>query len=98
MARLYIKTPWSYETGSWFDATSVNFNSQKVHEDKIANNKICCNSYHRVPNIINDDIGPNHDIGTLKSIGNQITEKDLNCIPTAFIREIMRNSNRELPR
>ena len=35
MARLYIKTPWSYETDSWFDVTSVNFNSQKVHEDKI---------------------------------------------------------------
>ena len=33
--RLYIKTPWSYETDSWFDVTSVNFNSQKVHEDKI---------------------------------------------------------------
>ena len=35
MVRLYIKTPWSYETDSWFDVTSVNFNSQKVHEDKI---------------------------------------------------------------
>ena len=37
MARLYIKIPWSYETVSWFDVTSVNFNfnSQKVHEDKI---------------------------------------------------------------
>ena len=37
MARLYIKTPWSktYETDAWFDITSVNFNSQKVHEDKI---------------------------------------------------------------
>ena len=34
MARLYIKTPWSYETDSWVDVTSVNFNSQKVHEDK----------------------------------------------------------------
>ena len=35
MARLYIKTLCSYETDSWFDVTSVNFNSQKVHEDKI---------------------------------------------------------------
>ena len=35
MARLYIKTPWSYETDSWFDVTPINFNSQKVHEDKI---------------------------------------------------------------
>ena len=35
MARLYIKTPWSYETDSSSDVTSVNFNSQKVHEDKI---------------------------------------------------------------
>ena len=35
MASLYIKTPWSYETDSWFDVTSVNFNSQKVHQDKL---------------------------------------------------------------
>ena len=35
MARLYIKTPWSYETESWFDITSINFNIQKVYEDKI---------------------------------------------------------------
>ena len=35
MARLYIKTPWSYETDSLFDVTSVNVTSQKVHEDKI---------------------------------------------------------------
>ena len=26
---------WSYDTDSWFDVTSINFNSQKVHEDKI---------------------------------------------------------------
>ena len=25
----------NYETDSWFDVLSVNFNSQKVHEDKI---------------------------------------------------------------
>ena len=37
MARLYIKTSWrkSYKTDSWFDITSVNYNSQKVHEDII---------------------------------------------------------------
>ena len=35
MARLYIKTPWSYETDSWFDIAFVEFNSQKVHEDNI---------------------------------------------------------------
>ena len=35
MARLYFKTLWSYETDSWFDVTSVKFNCQKVHEDKI---------------------------------------------------------------
>ena len=35
MARLYIKIPWSYETDSWVDVTSVNFDSQKVHEDNI---------------------------------------------------------------
>ena len=34
MARLYIKTPWSYdyETNSWVDVTSVNFKSEKVHK------------------------------------------------------------------
>ena len=31
----YIKTPWSYETDSWVDVTSVNFKSKKVHEDNI---------------------------------------------------------------
>ena len=35
MSRLYIKTPWSYETDFWFDVTSVNFNSQKLHKDNI---------------------------------------------------------------
>ena len=35
MARLYIKTRKSYETDSWVDVTSVDFNSKKVHEDKI---------------------------------------------------------------
>ena len=30
MACLYIK-----KTDSWFDVTFVNFNSQKVHEDRI---------------------------------------------------------------
>ena len=35
MARLYIKTPWSYETDSWVDITFVTFKSKKVHEDKI---------------------------------------------------------------
>ena len=35
MARLYIKTSWSYETDSWVDVTSVDFNRKKVHEDKI---------------------------------------------------------------
>ena len=35
MDRLYIKTPWSYETDSYVDVTSVNFNSKRVHKDKI---------------------------------------------------------------
>ena len=35
MARLYIKTPWSYETDSWVDVTSVDINNKKIHEDKI---------------------------------------------------------------
>ena len=35
MARLHIKTPRSYETDSLVDVTSVNFDSKKIHEDKI---------------------------------------------------------------
>ena len=35
MAHLYIKTSWSYETDSWVDVISVNFNSKKNHEDNI---------------------------------------------------------------
>ena len=35
MARLYIKTHWSYETDSWVDVTSIDFNRKKVNEDKI---------------------------------------------------------------
>ena len=35
MARLYIKTPWSYETNSWVDVTSVNVKSEKIHKDKM---------------------------------------------------------------
>ena len=34
MACLYIKTLLSHETDSSFDVTSVNFNSQNVHEEK----------------------------------------------------------------
>ena len=32
---MYIKTPWSYETDSWVDVTSVEFNSKKIHKDNI---------------------------------------------------------------
>ena len=35
MACWSIKAPWSYETGSSIDVTSVNFNSKIVHEDDI---------------------------------------------------------------
>ena len=35
MARLYTKTPRSYETDSWVDVTSVDFNSKNIHKDKI---------------------------------------------------------------
>ena len=35
MARLYITTPWSYESDSWVEVTYVDFNNKKVHEDKI---------------------------------------------------------------
>ena len=31
------KTPWSYETDSWVDVTSVTFNSKNIHEDKSFN-------------------------------------------------------------
>ena len=35
MAHLYNKTPWSYETDSWVDITSMNFKRKNVHEDKM---------------------------------------------------------------
>ena len=35
MARVYMKTPWSYETDCWVDVTTVNFRSKKFHEDII---------------------------------------------------------------
>ena len=35
MAGLYIKTPWSYETDSWVDVTSVDFNSKNIYESTI---------------------------------------------------------------
>ena len=40
MARLYIKTPWSYETDSWIDVTSVNFNSKKSMKMMFSSGKI----------------------------------------------------------
>ena len=58
MARLHIKTPRSYETDSLVDVTSVNFDSKKIHEDKIFDRQ----SIQRL------QIGkiPKHEIGTLR--------------------------------
>ena len=66
MARLYIKTPWSYETDSWFDVTSVNFNSQKVHKDKIFERQDILQFLPQGSNFQICKI-PNHDIGTLRN-------------------------------
>ena len=52
-------------TDSWFDFTSVNFNSQKVDEDKIFERQDIlqflsqCSKYHKYVK------SPNHEIGTL---------------------------------
>ena len=62
MARLYVKTPWSHETDSWFDVTSVNFNSQKVHEDKIFERQDILFLILYIYKI------PNHHIGTLSKV------------------------------
>ena len=53
MAHLYIKTPWSYDTDSWFDVNSVNFNSQKVDENKIFEWQDILQFLSQGPNIIN---------------------------------------------
>ena len=53
MARLYIKTLWSYEIDSWFDITSINFNSQKIQEDKILEQQDVLQFLSQVPNVIN---------------------------------------------
>ena len=65
MARLYIKTPWSYETDSWFDVTSINFNSQKVHEDKIFERQDILQFLSQGSKYYKYVKSPNHDIGTL---------------------------------
>ena len=48
MARLYIKTRWSYETYSWVDVTSVDFNSKKIQEDKIFDRQDILQFFSRV--------------------------------------------------
>ena len=54
MARLYIKTAWSYETDSWFDVTSVNFKSkQKSTKMKFSEDKIYYNFSQNNPKITN---------------------------------------------
>ena len=63
MARLYIKTPWSYKTDSLFDVISVNFNSQKVHEDKIFERQVIAILITGFGILLICKI-PNHDIGT----------------------------------
>ena len=57
-----------WNTDSWFDVTSVNFNSQKVHEDKIFERQDILqflsqgSKYYKIKYICKI---PNHDIGTL---------------------------------
>ena len=54
MARLYIKTPWGYETDSWVDVTSVNFNSNKKSTKiKYSTHKIYYNFSQTYPKITN---------------------------------------------
>ena len=63
MACLYIKTLWS----SYYDVTSVNFNSKQIHEDKIFDRQDILQfslgvskDYKYVKSII-----PKHEMGTL---------------------------------
>ena len=58
MARLYIKTPWSYETDSWVDVTSVEFNSKKIKikrstKIKFSTDNIYYNFSQEYPNVSN---------------------------------------------
>ena len=61
-------------TDSWFDVTSVNFNSKKVHEDKIFEQQDILqflsqgSKYYKYICKI-----PNHDIGTLKCFVSLVT-------------------------
>ena len=68
MARLYIKTPWSYETDSWSDVTSVKFNSRKVHEDKIFERQDILQFLSHGTKYYKYVKSPNHDTGTLNSL------------------------------
>ena len=49
MACLYIKTLWS----SYYDVTSVDFNSKQIHEDKFSTDKIYYNFPQEYPKITN---------------------------------------------
>ena len=65
MARLYIKTPWSYETDSWVDVTSVNFNSKKIHEDENFRLTKYITIFLRSIQTLQMCKIPKHEIGTL---------------------------------
>ena len=65
MARLYIKTPWSYETDSWVDVTSVDFNSKKIHEDENFRLTKYITIFLRSIQTLQMCKIPKHEIGTL---------------------------------
>ena len=63
MACLYIKTLWS----SYYDVTSVNFNSKKVREDKIFGRQDILQFFSGVSKDYKYVKSP-HEIGTLTAV------------------------------
>ena len=54
-------------TDSWFDVTSVDFNSQKVHEDKIFERQDISHFLSQGSKYYKYVKSPNHDIGTVNT-------------------------------
>ena len=91
MARLYIKTPWSYETDFWVDVTSVNFNSKNVHEDNIFVRQDILQSFSGVSKDYKYVKSPKHEIGTLTSTfkATNVAERKLIRRDMAFVDDIL---------
>ena len=53
MARLYIKTPWSYETDSWVTPLPLPLRAKKSTEIKFSTDKIYYNFSQKYPKITN---------------------------------------------